>query len=989
LIDTLTEDFRTGLKELDMLPEPELNIPSGLFFVAEEPENDYKDYIKIALENAGNYKATAVYFRHFLNMPPVPQIYIYDYTSIDGDGINEKELGALHRKLWNSGQIPLFFIFTKTEVKIYNCFKPPEFKYELNEFATSPLETIRLASEMKEETQKRKEFSARKFDNGLFWDTSKYSDSFDIKSGVYERLLQELRNIKKYVIDKNILPEKIAKRLLVMLILIKYLEERKDEDGNTVFPKSFLKQFFEVEDLVDVLRKKGAIIELFDYLSNHFNGEIFRWNDEDKELLSESDLSIFAEFLEGKSEGKQLVFWRLYSFDDLPVELISNIYEEFLGGEKKEKGIVYTPSFLVELLIDECMPLNNLQTDFKVMDPACGSGIFLVAAYKRLIYRWRIENKWKKPDLGTLKKLLRDNIYGIDKEEEAIQLTVFSLTVALCDELSPKKIWEDLKFDNLMERNFFGKDFFELIIKEAIKIKFDLVIGNPPFLRKLTEAARLLERQFNREKTIIPNRQIALLFLEQSIKLCKSNALLCFILPSSGLLYNQNSYKFRKYLLQNYNVLQILDFTSLADLLFGSTKVSISSIFIKNEKPSRKKILHAIFRRTKISKEKIYFELDYYDFCYVPHKEALNNKLIWKCNLLGNGRLKHLISRFEHLPKLGDYIESNKERGWVSGIGYFVGDKEKIELLKSLKKKQNLNDIEKKELAMLENKFSKASYLTGERTAGDFSSQGIDNNQIYILEEDYFERPRDERLYKGPHILIKAHTSLPIDFRTDDLCFSREVIGIHSPESETDKLQRIADMIKLNRKLFRFYIASFSGSSIIRRKTAIDKTDIDNLPFPEDEKELELSEIENILVEDTLDYMVDFLRRGEKSRVIQEEVNRKQLEEFSSVYCSILNSVYEKFKAHEPVYTDSFICLPFYYDKKPNILEENLDDFDYYLKKLVFDKSKLNLRIVRNFRFYDRNIIYLIKPMQLRYWLRSIAVRDADETFVDLFEQGY
>ncbi|MDH5561991.1 MAG: N-6 DNA methylase, partial [Deltaproteobacteria bacterium] len=62
---------------------------------------------------------------------------------------------------------------------------------------------------------------------------------------------------------------------------------------------------------------------------------------------------------------------------------MSNIYEEFL---ESKKGIVYTPPYLVNFLIDEQMPLTDFhKTDFKVIDPACGSGVFLVAAFRRMI----------------------------------------------------------------------------------------------------------------------------------------------------------------------------------------------------------------------------------------------------------------------------------------------------------------------------------------------------------------------------------------------------------------------------------------------------------------------------------------------------------------------------------------------------------------------------------------------------------------------------
>ena len=105
----------------------------------------------------------------------------------------------------------------------------------------------------------------------------------------------------------------------------------------------------------------------------------------------------------------------------------------FLEADKN-KGVAYTPSYLVNFMIDECMPVHSPKLDYKVLDPSCGSGIFLVSAYKRLIDWWRIEKhkttgKWITPEkehLEELKQLLRDNIYGVDYVEEAVDLSIFT-----------------------------------------------------------------------------------------------------------------------------------------------------------------------------------------------------------------------------------------------------------------------------------------------------------------------------------------------------------------------------------------------------------------------------------------------------------------------------------------------------------------------------------------------------------------------------------
>jgi hypothetical protein len=994
LSHNLTHEFEKGLKQLDMLV-PDLPETSGLVFVDEFPSNEYE---YIALEKAKKYDVDAVYFRRFdSGRASIPQIYIYDFTDRKE---NEGDIAELHKRLWNAGQVPLFFIFTRTEVKIFNCLKSPDvLDIETRKIVSTPMEIIELAAGVEKELDKQKEFSAKKFDNGSFWETSRYKNNFNLSDGSYETLLTYLKIIRDKAIKEKILEKPIIQKLLVMTILVKYLEERQDSEGNTVFPENFFSRFAkDAKCFTDVLKEKGACLKLFDNLSQHFNGEIFKWDDKaERDKLSQTDLKSFASlFLEARTDVTgQRTLWPLYSFNDLPIELISNIYEEFLGNKK---GIVYTPPYLVRFLIDEAMPLVEFKENFKVLDPACGSGVFLVAAYQRIIDWWRIRNDWRKPGLNTLKKLLRSNIYGVDIDPEAVRLTIFSLSLALFDELSPKEIWENLKFDDLKSSgNLHEKDFFELILHQKLEDDFDLVIGNPPFIEKFTTLpAKQIEKKQQKKRVQIPGNQLSLLFLEQSMTVCKSGGLLCLISPSGPFLYNNNSFEFRKYFLKTYNVKQIVDFTALSEVLFGRANVAILSVFVKKEKSDSKKILHVTVRRTKPSKEKIYFELDHYDFHHISYKDALNNKLLWKSNFLGGGRLHHLVSRLSSLRKFIDYLNEKKEyERWVIGEGFILSDKKDVEELENLQRQiRGLSQNQLKEYERLKRRCKKADFLTGKKTLPikSFSEKGIDESKIHILKENYFYRKAEKNklIFHGPHVLIKegvGKQSIPISFRKDSLSFKNSIIGIHAPENQVNELQKIEKRIK-NNQTYLFWLAAYSGRYMINKASSLLKGDIENLPYPEDEKELELSDIEKVLVDDVLEYMLDFRRKGENSKAVR-TVNGKQLENFGETYCKILNTVYKEFKPHEPIITDSFVCFPVYYGEQPKFVNEDLDKFENYLGRLVYKEIGRNLRIVRVLRVYDNNIVYLVKPNQVRYWLRSVAIRDADETFADLVKQGY
>lgn len=958
-----SEELKIGLENLEMYQD------SNLFYTHQI--NEVEDYsIRFSLENALKYKADAVYFRYISTYKKyIPQIYIYDFTRDISENL-DKEITQIHKKLWNNGQVPIFFVFTKTEVKIFNCLKSPTISGK--EFISKPIEIVSVLSKVDKSIKKKnfQNFSASFFSNGTFWENSKYKNQFKINDSAYEKLLQHLKNCRKELKDKNIFEsEELANKFILMSILIKYLEEREDEQGNKVFTADFFSKFDKSNNFEDVLRKGSLCLDLFDYLSKHFNGQVFEWNEAEKEILKNTNFNLIADFISAKIDSRgQMNLFSLYSFNDLPVELISNIYEEFSNKSDDKKGVVYTPPFLVNFLIDECMPIYNPQDTFKVLDPACGSGIFLVSAFKRLVEWWRIKNNFSEPDLEKLREILLNNIFGVDIESESVRVAIFSLSLAMCEFLSPKVIWDQLKFENLNDKNLFSQDFFQLIYDKKIKEKFDLVIGNPPFDQSLSDFGTKIEKLKPKDEIKVPRNQIALLFLKQSINLCKKNGLLCFILPSGSILYNSSSHNFRKSFFEKYNVPQIIDFSYLQNILFGENgKIAVSALFVKNEEMKKNDLLHIVVKRTKSSKEKLYFELDHYDFNYIRRDIAINNKFVWKCNLLGGGRILNIISKFAESRTLDEYLQEKiLNNSWFVCEGF------------------QINKKPTKEANFLTNKLSLPTDA--------FTKNGIDKEQLFILEQKYFSVPRKEWIFKKPHLLIKEiieENVIPIEFVDYDVSFKKQIIGIHAPEEQIEDLINIESWIKNNRSLV-FYMLCTSGRILISRSTSIIKNDIDNIPYPENINDLELSELENIIIDDTINYITEFFRSGENSKILK-ETDKNDLENFGDIYCSILNSVYKdekkEFKVLNFEQKSNFVIYSFYYGtEKPKV------NFDYVkndINTLIENNVHTNLKINRVLRFYDENTIYIIKPNQKRYWLKSIAIRDADETFLDLYKQGY
>jgi hypothetical protein len=979
----------------------------------------------LALERAYHFNADYVYFRRLPGRPARATVYIYDWTERLGESQRSrrrarqalpkdltKNLAHLHRDLWSAGEVPLVYVFLPTEIHIYHVLQGPcESKHGIK---PNPWKTIELAAEVDEEL---KAFSASKLDDGRFWEENRESRALKLEGAAFMALSQEIGRCRAKLVHKHKIEDDLVKRLLILFVMIKYLEERKDQQGQGVFPPGTFPEFAAgAQGFVDLLRAGGsAVLAFLDKLAakDRLNGRVFDLEPQERTALRTADLHPFADLLDARLEGEQRTFWRRYSFHELPVELISHLYEQFLP---RKRGVVYTPPFLVSFILDEVLPLSQRTPEsFRLIDPACGSGVFLVGAFKRLVHRWRRDNGFQTPDADTMRRLLRQHIFGMDLESEAIRLTLFSLSVALCDFLEPRTIWNDLHFDDLQAENLLTADFFAQVRREKWDgaAGFDLIVGNPPFDSKLTPAAasEVADLKKSDPEINLPDCQAALLFLQTATRIAKPNAQIALIQPSGPLLYNESSSRFRRRFLETVNVSQIVDLTHLSRILFKRERirgfadesrssnnpgdVAVAIVFAENHRPDDAPLLHVTVRRTVQAEQKLMFEVDHYDLHFVSRHEAISDPYIWKANFIGGGRISHLISRLHREPSLGAFLEkAASERQWVKGEGYIAGSREKVARVEALEAKEALSAEESEELKKLKKRYRKAPWLTGKTMLPTeaFTADGIDWSKLNTIEERFFAEPRSESLFSGPLLLIKEvieaeSEEIPVSLLNEGVRFKHRILGIHAPSEDLAELQRVHGMIS-DHRLVRFLLLATSSEYLINKSSAIRAADLLRLPFPDSQEDLTLSLIEEALIDDALDHVADFKRKGDKAAV-RRPPNDEELALFGDYFCQVLGSVYTNLRAAPPVRMEGGICYPFYFGDAPS---EPIDAGQAGALK-VANLLKVNvspgLRGQRILRFFHGNMLLLLKPAQLRYWLRSIAVRDADDIFVELQQQGY
>ena len=939
------------------------------------------------LYKAKDFGATAVFLRSQLNGSYKPQVYLFDKTGEHFNKRNEQELADIQKRIWTSGEAPLACICYDTDVTILDCSKPINIEKDYTpEYLVKSLNDVGRAHSFY-----NRQFAV-KIKSGVFWDEEENKEKFRFQNSAYELFIENIKFVEKQLAEKlKDIPPKTISKIIVQSILIKYLEERFDKEGNNLLSVKYFRKYDDAATFGEVLRK-GRIDELLDDLNDAetgFNGNVFKWSNDEKRLLRVLDLSILAELLATDKRSPlslrqpEIDFfdgWRYFEFSYIPVELISRLYEEFLGEKKNEKGLFYTPSHLAKLLVDECLPLKKYKEidlkDFTILDPSCGSGIFLVVAFKRLVQIWKLQNRKKNtdalptPKIEELQSILR-NLYGVDKEEQALCLSSFSLSLALCDELETIKIIEELQFEDLQKENLIRSDFFEC---EKIKNKkFDLIIGNPPFMRGGTSDNIW---KVGSEKITIPQRQIAIKFLSESFPQLKDNGLVCMIIKSSGLLYNSSSQNYKKALFSEYNVLQIFDFTALAEgksLWDNGARVGTVAIFVKNQKPDySKNILHLTFRRTKGTKERIFFEIDSYDLHYVDRHTALNNDFIWKNNMLGGGRIKIIIDKIKEIANLDTFLKNNNcfaKEGLKGSIG-----------------KLSSKDIYK--IPFLPTKY--------------ISEAGVDYDKLTYLDKNIsFIYIPPKTLFEAPNIIIwenKGETNLPVFYNEETFCFRHQIFAIKSNDNDKSLLKNIVEEFKKNNNFYRFFVFVTSSYFLVNRTTSLLKFDYMQIPFLIDQKENFFSEYDINVISDVNTFMLDFVKSGENSKAVRQIIPaefKSTLTNYGVEFSRALNCIYEnnkrKFRLSDVVkLKNALIAVVFKYDSNHEEARfiEDFSELDIEgFNENVISSQLSSTRIIKIYP--QKDMVVFVKPNQYRYWLSLMAYRDADACFADFSNAGF
>ena len=411
---------------------------------------------------------------------------------------------------------------------------------------------------------------------------------------------QPQRDVRRRLREEGLVNDDMCHDLLARVIFIQFLFDRKDSSGKAALNPAKLESLCEAgvlktkhDSFASVLADYADTYRLFAWLNGRFNGDLFAGKgdipaERERAWLTEQrhvrprHLDLLEQFISGKLDlpSGQRCLWPQYAFDAVPLEFISSIYEAFVSERARAGGIYYTPPHLVDFMLDRVLPWGDAQWNLKVLDPACGSGVFLVKVFQRLIHRWKLAHDGEVPKAEVLRGLLENNLFGVDKDPHAVRVASFSLYLAMCDEIDPKHYWSQVRFPPMREHRLVHADFFEEdragFSTSQDAASYDLVIGNAPWGGELLTAEARAWANDKMHKWPVVNKGIGLLFLPKAAALASPSGKVAMIQSASSLLFNRNgpARKFREHFFTRFEVDEVVNLSALRFNVFNKKKGS-------------------------------------------------------------------------------------------------------------------------------------------------------------------------------------------------------------------------------------------------------------------------------------------------------------------------------------------------------------------------------------------------------------------------------
>jgi len=871
-------------------------------------------------------------------------------------------------------------------------------------------------------------------ESGRFWfENDKYFNPGNrVDSVLLENLLQAFRELK------GDLGSDAAQALLMQTMFIAYLEDRKIIKEET-FKLASRNQHSTFADMLSS-KSTASFEQLFIWLKKAFNGNVFNApcafdiDDVKPPRLKVAYLAILGRFRHGREEMTtgQRRLWG-YDFQYMPIALISAVYDRFLKEETEKKnadGAFYTPMFLADMVVNQIWDeiSDEQKTSGVFCDPACGSGIFLVRLFQRLVtHHCRLKGK-RLATWNELKTIAR-RLHGGDINRSAVRVAAFSLYIALLEQANPPDLPALIDKGKLLP-SLYGdtlrpEDFFET----PDKPRYDAIVGNPPWKGRAGQAtsAQKWAKTHHRPD---PAKDIAWGFIWKSLEVIKPNGIIGLLLPAMGVLHNTHaeSQGARRMLLRSTHVRRVINLSDLCFQLFdGAQRPTAFIVFERSSESGAPYRFEYWTPKADLNlRLKRMMTLSRSDRTKLRSDDAENDPTLFKRRLWMRSPDERLLQYLQTTPALGTIVRQYKdlkgqkikvESEWIIGQGFQPADPGR------------LSDPSYPRTIAAE--IAKFPYLD----ANDITALALPKITAKPWRSTTVRRGGFRAGFKGPHILIPqgverdtgrvraAYTeqSLTFEHSLQSIVFPRDQSGsaklltavlnsqlaawfyFHETANlGTDRAKVIqADLLKLPfsapkgmpdpkraiiaaQKIIRLVDKAIEHADDLLKSQDDTLRRIDALVF----EYYGLDAHDIALIDDSFKYIIPAMQ-PRRSAGLQEIWRNSRIDERCSYADTLCEALQPWFK--EPVTaslaakSSDVAILKLCLDRASvqRVYSEHVSADVAPLLNDVFARlpSSLpgNVQLVPDLRLIIDSAMYLVKPLQLRHWLRSAALADAEQ----------
>lgn len=739
-----------------------------------------------------------------------PTVCFIDATTLAEP--KEKRIEQIRQRVWNQNLASVVLVLDKEGLTAYALNNRDAEPDSLSRSKASP----------------RGNWSAYEVHSGFIKD--RLSGWFMPHQRVDQRLLTNLREVVKRL-TKAGLSASEAEALMAQVIFLCYLEQR----GIIGDPYRAAHKLEPFESYVH--RQDGAGVDkLLKRLSADFNGDFLSSRDGGAPLWS--GLSKYAflaiwQFLDAVDvETGQESFWR-YDFSHIPVELISGIYETLLKDRQGALGAYYTPRHLANLATEQALQAVADPSECTIYDGACGSGILLTTAFRRVLRHAEIK-RGTKLRFSERVALMQRTVFGNDIDETACWITAFSLYLSLLEGLAPTDISllqtdEQVKLPKLIGPNLNIQkgpergDFFSPQNPFAGSAKFDVFLCNPPWRESDDEEQPTWENWCGEQVPAYPigRRQIAAGFAYRAMHSVKPGGVVALIMPLNLVIgASSQSCAFRQRILEEARIERIINFADVRRLLFAAAKHPCAVV---RARPRPKEELTISLGDETVEywtpKADVSLALGRLALHAVDRKVLSSREIYEKPHLLitsywGEQRDVDLLRRLRRLGTVNDVMAS-RPIAWLSGKGFHAPN--------SSNPNRSLGVLEKR------------TFLGADRFPDEYPLIAADT-QLDKVKDHYsiVASPggRNANLYQGARVIfpdgLAENYTVRAAYSEVPFAFTSSIGAIGGPAVD-------ADLIKLLTVYLRSPLASYlmimTSYSVIGERPRIALDDIEEFPF--------------------------------------------------------------------------------------------------------------------------------------------------------------